>query len=165
MKDQDFEQRLLNMQLQHNGLVSREEEEAAWKKILLEIDMNEKQKSPKWWLIAASVAIVLLIGFLMMPKPDNVYVTDQTEQLDIRLADKSSVKLNRNSKLTVSNDFNRLERKVYLEGEAFFNVAKNTQKPFIISMNGWQVRVVGTSFNLKYEANTTTVSVEQAKLN
>lgn len=51
-------------------------------------------------------------------------------------------------------------RPVTLQGEAFFNVAPNAQKPFIITINDVTVTVVGTSFNIKNKNGKTTVDVE-----
>ena len=44
--------------------------------------------------------------------------------------------------------FSGNERRVYLEGEAYFEVAKNVTKPFIVEANGMEVKVYGTKFNL-----------------
>ena len=67
----------------------------------------------------------------------------------IALPDSSIVVLNGGSTLTYTTEFNRTARKVSLNGEAFFNVKKNSTKPFIISNNNNYIRVLGTSFNVK----------------
>ena len=41
------------------------------------------------------------------------------------------------------------ERRVYLSGEAYFEVQRDTTKPFIVVMNGNEVRVLGTEFNVR----------------
>jgi len=56
--------------------------------------------------------------------------------------------LNAGSKLTFPTDFRGAERKVTVEGEAFFKVAKNAAKPFIVSIAGSEIKVLGTQFNV-----------------
>ncbi|MEQ9289688.1 MAG: FecR domain-containing protein [Cyclobacteriaceae bacterium] len=65
------------------------------------------------------------------------------------LPDGSRVKLNSGSQLMFPENFNGNQRRVALEGEAFFEVAKNTEKPFFIELNDMVVQVVGTSFNIR----------------
>lgn len=76
----------------------------------------------------------------------NYYVTSNNEAKTIDLLDGSTVRLSANSSLTISNDFNGSQRKVLLKGEAFFNVAKNVSKPFIITSKNFETSVLGTSF-------------------
>jgi transmembrane sensor len=76
------------------------------------------------------------------------------------LPDGSVITLNKNATLAYSKDFNTKTRDVKLTGEAFFDVAPNKQKPFNISVNDVNVHVVGTSFNIKSNAEQTEVIVE-----
>lgn len=66
----------------------------------------------------------------------------------VALSDGSVVMLNAGSKLSFPTGFRGAERKVYLEGEAFFEVAKNAEMPFIVGVNGSAIRVLGTKFNV-----------------
>lgn len=65
------------------------------------------------------------------------------------LPDGSTVWLNAGSKLFYQNDFTGTTREVRLEGEAFFDIIKNTSKPFIVHTAGIDIRVLGTAFNVK----------------
>jgi ferric-dicitrate binding protein FerR (iron transport regulator) len=65
------------------------------------------------------------------------------------LPDGSSVWLNSGSRLSYDSAYGESNREVSLVGEAFFDVAKNTQKPFIIHTGNINIRVLGTSFNVK----------------
>lgn len=67
----------------------------------------------------------------------------------IHLKDGSIVYLNSESKITYPSNFSDSLRVVRLEGEAFFDVAKNTSKPFNVIIGPLQVEVLGTSFNIK----------------
>lgn len=66
----------------------------------------------------------------------------------LKLADGSLVWLNAASSFTYPMAFSGKERKVILQGEAYFEVAKNAAQPFIVESNGKQVRVLGTRFNV-----------------
>lgn len=65
------------------------------------------------------------------------------------LPDGTSVWLNSDSKLTYDNHFGGDTREVTLEGEAFFDVAKSPGHPFIVHTTGIDIRVLGTTFNVK----------------
>ncbi|MEQ9221655.1 MAG: FecR domain-containing protein [Cyclobacteriaceae bacterium] len=84
----------------------------------------------------------------------------------IRLPDGSTVHLNAGSKLTYSNPFNDQERVVSLIGEAFFEVARDEQKPFIIRAGALSTKVLGTSFNVRAypDEQRILVSVESGKV-
>jgi ferric-dicitrate binding protein FerR (iron transport regulator) len=68
---------------------------------------------------------------------------------NIQLPDGSSIWLNEGSRIDYSEAFNDKIREVWLRGEAFFDVAKNKQKPFIIHAGRVNVKVLGTAFNIK----------------
>jgi transmembrane sensor len=75
--------------------------------------------------------------------------------------------LNGGTKLSiVENQFNRKLREVWLTGEAFFEVAKNPEKPFIIHTGTMQTTVRGTSFNVKAypQLSENVVSVRSGKV-
>lgn len=78
------------------------------------------------------------------------------------LADSTVVFLNAESKLQYPARFEGKERKVYLSGEAYFDVKSNPEKPFIVTAGGMDVRVYGTEFNVTaYEGESVrTVLVE-----
>jgi len=76
------------------------------------------------------------------------------------LSDGSVITLNKRSTITYPSKFKGNTRTIALKGEAFFNVAPDKKKPFIISVNDVRVTVVGTSFNIKSENGSTEVVVE-----
>jgi len=74
------------------------------------------------------------------------------------LADGTEVFLNRNSELSYPESFDGDKRQVILKGEAFFKVARNPEKPFIIKTAQTKTKILGTSFNLRayaYESSET----------
>ena len=70
------------------------------------------------------------------------------QQKEIFLADGTHVWLNSDSKLSFPNHFNSNNRKVTLQGEAYFKVTANEQKPFFVKTKNHTVKVVGTHFNI-----------------
>lgn len=79
------------------------------------------------------------------------------------LADGSKVWLNAGSVLKYSTDFNKTNREVYLNGEAYFDVTKNKNKPFLVRTGNLTLRVLGTSFNVKSYGEENTVETTLIK--
>ncbi len=80
----------------------------------------------------------------------HAWITDGRHQTALTLADGTVVQVNAGSRLEISEAvFNKERREVWLTGEAFFEVAKNPEKPFIIHTGKIQTIVRGTSFNVK----------------
>lgn len=71
------------------------------------------------------------------------------DRSSIVLPDSSKVWLNGGSKISFNSGFRNNERRVILEGEAFFAVSKDKHHPFVVKTKDIQVKVLGTSFNLK----------------
>ena len=82
-------------------------------------------------------------------------------QKDITLPDNSEVWVNSGSEITYPEEFSGKERRVRLEGEAYFDVEKDAGKPFVVQTEMLQVRVLGTQFEVKAypEAQTTVVTL------
>jgi len=87
-------------------------------------------------------------------------------QSRITLADGSIVTLKEGSRLNQKNNFNRNTREITLEGEAFFEIAHNPNKPFIIHTGSVKTTVLGTSFSIKAipGENSITVTVTEGKV-
>lgn len=73
------------------------------------------------------------------------------------LPDGSTVWVNAGSSISYEGDFTGKLREVKLEGEAYFDVVKNPNKPFIVHTGGIKIKVLGTSFNVKSYASDKTV--------
>lgn len=78
----------------------------------------------------------------------------------ITLADGSRVYLNGNSQLRYPEKFASDQRLITLQGEAFFEIERNPQKPFIINANGAQIVVMGTTFNVNTQGKKVEVLVK-----
>jgi transmembrane sensor len=78
----------------------------------------------------------------------NLISTPRGGQYQVELADGTHVWLNSATSLKFPANFTGNERKVELSGEAYFEVAKNPSKPFLVTANGVTVKVLGTHFNI-----------------
>lgn len=81
----------------------------------------------------------------------------QTEELV--LADGTRLHLNAGSRITYPSEFLGSERRIFVEGEVFAEVAENPEKPFYIASGDVDVKVLGTTFNLKAYDNTECVEL------
>ena len=123
-------------------------------------------------LLRAAAAVLLLIGagFLwqyMQASPDVLVAeTSAGETKIIQLVDGSSITLNENSALSYPTAFTSQERKVRLQGEAFFDIQKKPSQPFRIETDYTYIEVLGTSFNVRAldSESTTEVAVSTGKV-
>ena len=82
------------------------------------------------------------------PTKMNEVVIPYGKRSKIVLADGTKVWLNAGSRLAFPNQFKGKEREIFLEGEAYFEVAHNAEQPFIVNTDAIEVKVLGTKFNL-----------------
>jgi transmembrane sensor len=105
------------------------------------------------WVSAASICLATAFALLFFvgpatPRLDVRISTGATERKEVELSDGTVVMLNTATELLVSGNFGRADREVVLNGEAYFKVAKNPKKPFVIQSGQLKTRVLGTSFNV-----------------
>lgn len=119
----------------------------------------EETKPFKGFIFYSAVAFAILcIGlYFLSPsltktssQPLNIVTTAYNskpgERRTVQLPDGSTVLLNGNSEISIKSDFNKPKREVTLKGEAFFTVAKNAVKPFIVESYNFSATAVGTAF-------------------
>lgn len=106
------------------------------------------------WLLRMAAAFLLMLGsglviyFFHYRTTDIEQVADLQHQ-HIKVEDGSEIWMNNKSKLTYPEEFDSDQRLVKLKGEAFFDVAKEPNRPFIIHTQDIRIQVLGTSFNVK----------------
>lgn len=122
---------------------------------------------------AAAAVFILSIGYFVSGIGANsadlnwqVAETNTKEVKALTLADGSQVTLNEGTYFTFPENFGSDSRVVKMEGEGFFQIAREEDRPFSIEMDHGTVRVLGTSFNIENDpaANTTTISVASGKV-
>jgi transmembrane sensor len=146
------------------------DENKAWQRFQRRVKKTEsapgKIKSFGWWRIAASILIVAGAAWftsILLEKgsadPEILSIAIKEVKRDT-LPDGSVAVLNKHSELSYPARFKGKTRNVKLRGEAFFNITPNKEKPFIIDINDVQVKVIGTSFNIRSVNGRTEVIVE-----
>ncbi len=118
----------------------------------------------------AGIAAALVLGWVAWTADSFVpasapvrYATDDSGQRRIALSDGSLIDLNSASEVVVA--FGGRERRITLSaGEAHFDVAKDPDRPFIVTAGEVSVRAVGTAFNVKYASESIDVLVVEGKV-
>jgi transmembrane sensor len=136
-----------------------------------------QRRLPVRWMVAASIVFLISIGsyFLFAGNshsrvnsafkafiPANNIVQnndDNSQQQILTLEDGTKVTLQPHSSLHYPQQFSTDKREVFLEGEAFFEVAKNPSRPFLVYYNNIVTRVLGTSFRMNTNAQTGDIEV------
>jgi transmembrane sensor len=111
---------------------------------------------------AAAVLFVIAAAWLWLASV-HTYSTERGEQRTLRLPDGSTVELN--TKTLVSVEYSRRVRAIkLLQGEAFFSVAHNPNKPFRVFVGSTVVEAVGTQFAIFKDAHSTRVAVVEGRV-
>ena len=126
-----------------------------------EVAFPQKAKILPWKHYAISfmkVAAIFVLGFALhfflnwqkttLHELQHQIHVPTGQHVEIMLADGSKVWLNSGSTLTFPSKFNGKKRMVELDGEGFFEVKSDKEHPFIVSTSKYQVKAVGTSFNI-----------------
>ncbi|MBN2520494.1 MAG: FecR family protein [Bacteroidales bacterium] len=148
--------------------------EEAWQKVSEKLSPAKTDKTKtyyifRWQSIAAVIILLIAIGFFISKqlrpldifKTYTTYVTTDSIK-NIILVDGSKISLNKNSELKIPEWHNK--RDVYLKGEAYFEVARDTLKPFLVKTNYTTTKVLGTSFNIKNTDENDIVSLITGKV-
>jgi transmembrane sensor len=107
-------------------------------------------------LAAAAIAAAAYIGLVEFGP--HIYRTSVGAQQIVQLEDGSLLRLNTDSKVAVRYS-RRIRRLTLLRGEAFFEVAHNPARPFVVEAGPAQVRAVGTKFDVRRDGRTTQVTL------
>lgn len=116
--------------------------------------------------LAAAASIILLIGFYVMHpyfnRPSYTVLTVKSGEpaREFILPDQTSVWINSASTVRYVDDF-RESRRIYLQGEAFFSVARDERRPFVVKTGQLSTQVLGTQFNIKEEGDNISVTVSE----
>lgn len=125
---------------------------------------SAKRSRARLWAIAASTCLIAIIaGWFALGTRGQVIETDLTERRQVMLNDGSVVQLEPETTLRVK--FVDHERHVALErGRALFRVAKDAQRPFLVSTERTSVRAVGTAFGVENDGRGIIITVTEGKV-
>lgn len=124
--------------------------------------VSKSNSLPFYWLkFAAILLIVFGLSFYFYTNypgiDSNIHLvvksTGNSVRSKLTLSDGTRIILNSGSELKFKNRFDGETREVYLTGEAYFDVHRDTKHPFIIHTTKMDVQVLGTSFNVKAYPN------------
>lgn len=130
-----------------------------------------RRSSLVFWQMAAVILLLISVGgsvlFLMnwsdsqsQAQANLILTTEVGQRSQATLPDGSKVWLNANTKLVVASDFGESNRNVSLKGQAYFDVVRNENTPFIVECNHIDVAVLGTKFDVSsYSSNENVVVV------
>jgi ferric-dicitrate binding protein FerR (iron transport regulator) len=118
---------------------------------------------------AILIGVGLWLAYTLLHKEQEIelLIADSgNTKKEVVLSDGTRILMNTNSMLRYPKTFRGKERKVYIEGEAYFDVAKNPGMPFVIETSQSVVTVLGTEFNLRARKNEvlTVVTVTEGKV-
>jgi len=123
--------------------------------------------------IVGSLAAILVLGLAFWsaressifggPAGPATYSTTFNDYKQVGLEDGSILELNASSRVEI--EFSENQRKVHLlRGEAHFQVAKDSSRPFLVDVGGIAVQAVGTAFNVRYGADEIQVLVTEGRV-
>ncbi len=146
--------------LEHAWVRASQVSSAPWP---TEAELQADRHRPVRWALAAGVALAVtgsFVAWLAYRPPANLIQTATAEQRSVRLDDGSRVELGGESKLRV--DLSSEMRALRLEeGEAYFEVARDRVRPFVVRVGDIRVHALGTAFNVEKNADRTLVTVAQ----
>lgn len=137
-----------------------------------ESSKRKKVLTFKWGLVAAAAAMISLILLFTVPAEEESVsevqtykeiVSDQGQRTHFRLSDGTRVILNAGSKISTPEIFSDSIRSIHLEGQAFFNVATDSARPFLVYTNHSVTEVLGTKFDIKAYSENEQVEVTVAE--
>lgn len=137
----------------------------------------DKRHNYKWMIRAAVILLIFSIlggSYLVMQFSDDTgeqiaeqkfrtISTQEDQHRLITLSEGTQIRMNSNSSIVLPETFSEDSRTVSLKGEAWFNVAKDETKPFLIQAEQAQIRVIGTEFNVKIDTLARHVQVAVAE--
>lgn len=158
-----------------NDWENREWELKLWNRIRQNTEIKKISFRSKFNWITTGIAacLIMVIGWLFYNKnnPNTDSINGQfvnrgieskniaVKQQKVILPDNSIVILEKNASIITDENYGKRNRTVYLTGGAFFDVKRNTKKPFLVYSGGLVTEVLGTSFSIKPKPNSKMIEV------
>ncbi|MEL4308891.1 FecR family protein [Joostella sp. CR20] len=135
------------------------------------VKRNLGSSTTNWYKIVASLIVLVGVGvsawFAINPIENvqyNTITTAENELKTIVLNDSSVITLNENSRLKFPTKFAENQREVSLDGEAYFKISKDKNRPFIVTANEVRTKVLGTEFNIKMQTEAVSVALVEGSV-
>ncbi|UII26530.1 FecR domain-containing protein [Fulvivirga maritima] len=135
---------------------------------------RRKNNASLFYKIAALFIILAIPTYLLLKQSPQPPATPQVEVLVkknergqksvIQLSDGSKVYLNSESSIKYNRYFTDSTRIIELDGEAYFEVAKDKKRPFIVSSQGYETTALGTEFNVNSRSSHYKVSLAEGRI-
>ncbi len=130
---------------------------------------RQRTLSKNWMRLAAVLLLLVAITFLLRNILINrdqsiVYQTNAAEEKNITLSDGSTIVLNEHANLLIPANFDKAAtRTVVLSGEAYFDIAADAKRPFVIRTDQSTITVIGTAFNVRAYPTENFTEIEVAE--
>jgi transmembrane sensor len=151
--------RMRDLGIEFNDTITAQEDSTD---VLFEQDQNAGKKHRKWFVFSTLALLAIIIpAYYLLSKgsekqPTQTAIADKSEvstkygsKTNLVLPDGTQVWLNSGSRLTYDKNYGNTLREVVLTGEAYFDVVKNPNLPFVIHASKINIKVLGTAFNVK----------------
>lgn len=181
LSEKEFEQIWANVNAETNGRIP--EGKIIPLRSFVKVEKPQEKKHGHWkWAQLSKIAAILILSFGLgmvaatmlnqpvtshEPKPlvFEEHTTPPGVKSYLTLSDGSKVILNSGSSIKYEKGFAPDKREIYLEGEAFFDVYRDVNRPFIVKKAGVSITALGTSFNVEgYEAEHLNISLVSGKV-
>ena len=147
-------------------------------KTILKKDVERRTTFTPWLRAAAAILFFVISGYFLFnqfgsqpeikqpvaAKIEEVFAA-KGQKIDIQLSDGTRIKLNANTKISYPENFADSVREVTVDGEAYFDVARDPKRPFIVHTSHANTQVVGTSFNIHTTQEAFAVTLVEGKVN
>ncbi len=182
--------RLIELAKEREQIISQSEIDEAWSSIEratdIKLDLQRRKKRMRFYYISAAAAAMVAVAILLFNSI--TFATDEAGALmeyvatgrgnynqlttplgsknHITFSDGSQIWMNSGTKIIYPAKFSDKSRNIYIEGEAYLNIAHNEAAPFIVHTKNATVRVLGTAFNVSAYAkeNSTEVVLVRGKV-
>lgn len=153
---------LIKLRISHRFLIynTPEKTEDALKKVNRKIDLKKPAQRLSAFFKYAAIFILLTTlsygGWRYLKQPESylsIMVRDGEEIKKITLNDGTIVWLNKGASLRIPDSFSARNRRIFVDGEVYFDVKRNPEAPFLVETEQLNVKVLGTSFNLNTGIN------------
>lgn len=141
---------------------NKQETIAAFENIQKKISNRRRRVKPlhsyrslKWMAVAASFILMAFISYFFISKSKNaisspnIVATKKGSKSTLTLPDGTKVWINADTKLAYGKTFGENTREVTVAGEAYFDVVRNSSVPFIVHTKAFDIKVLGTAFNVR----------------